>query len=155
MGFFQRINSLFGEDAAADEAAEPNFIPEHAKILVIDDDKNFVEVTASALSAAGFVVLKANNGTKGLNMIRYAGSDVKMVLLDYDMPQMDGMATLKFIRQFAPQIKVIAITGVDAKFLPSTFREGVDRLFFKPFSGAELVNQVRALLIPAKQEASA
>jgi two-component system OmpR family response regulator len=152
MGFFQRINSLFAASETAHDPATPPWDPQHAKVLVIDDDRNFVEATAAALTTAGLVVLKSNSGTKGLNVIRYAGNDVKVVLLDYDLPQLDGLATLKFIRQFAPHVKVVAITGVDAKFLPASFREGVDLLFFKPFSGAELVKQVRALLTPAQEE---
>ena len=133
----------------AEEVARQEEFLEHSKVLVIDDDTAFLEAAATALRDAGFRVLKSSNGTKGLNMIRYAGSDVKVVLLDYDLPQLDGLATLKFIRKFSPAIKVIALTGMDVKFLPTAFREGVDLLMFKPFQGAQLVSQIRSYIFPA------
>jgi len=146
MGFFKKF--LFGsvdpEEAEAEARAEAGT---HT-ILVIDDDKAYLETIRGALAEVGFNVLKSNTGSKGLNMIRYAGN-VEVVLLDYEMPDFDGVQTLKFIRQISPKSKVIAVTGLDLKFVPSAFRTGVDHLLAKPFESAELIQTIRNFLQPA------
>lgn len=148
MGWLRTVsNWLVGADDGAEEKPAVS-LAERGRVLVIDDNAEFLSTLAETLETAGFSVLRSNSGTKGLNMLRYAGGDVKVVLLDFDMPHLDGAGTLKFIRQFAPQAKVIGVTGLDERFLPASFREGVVTVFRKPFEVGKLIDQLQALLTP-------
>ena len=115
-------------------------------VLAIDDDQQFLDSVRLLLKPEGFYVLTANSGMKGLNMLRYAPLEVQAVLLDYNMPSLNGAQTLEHLRKISPRVKVLAVTGVKAELLPPAFRAGVDRLLSKPFKTGELIDSLRELL---------
>lgn len=115
-------------------------------VLAIDDDLTFLHVLRPVLRGGGFNVLTSTSGAKGLDMLRYAARDIGVVLLDYNMPQLNGVETLQHIRRLTPEVKVLALTGVDAKLLPANFCEGVDKLLQKPFRNEDLIGSIDSLL---------
>ncbi|HUK84059.1 MAG TPA: response regulator [Verrucomicrobiae bacterium] len=115
-------------------------------VLAIDDDPIILQTLRPALRDQGFNVLTSTSGPKGLDMLRYAGYDIRVVLLDYNMPQLNGAETLLHVRRLNPEAKVIALTGVNINLLPETFCEGVDKLVQKPFRTGDLVAAIRELL---------
>lgn len=78
-------------------------------ILLVDDEKDFVEMLALRLEAAGENVLKAYDGQQCLDLLDQKQIDV--VVLDIKMPGMDGIQTLKAIKSRHPLVEVILLTG--------------------------------------------
>ncbi len=115
-------------------------------VLVIDDDREYLETVRELLLGTGFDVLTSTSGAKGLDIMRYYQGDLQVVLLDYSMPRLNGAETLKYARRLNPQIKVIAVIDVDIDSLPVSFREGVQGLVTKPVKGADLIGTINALL---------
>jgi CheY-like chemotaxis protein len=152
MGLLSSLGSLFvNDDAATADAAEQQEQERKQRgVLVIDDDPAYLDVTGALLREAGYNVLKSSSGPKGLNVLRYAPDDLKVVLLDFDMPQFNGVETLQFIRRLSPTAKVIGITGVDLKFLPPEFRDGVDELLHKPLDPQTFLNHLNVYFAPAE-----
>jgi len=69
-----------------------------AKILVVDDNEIFIEQIRVTLEGAGHEVLKANDGINGLEVLR-ANLEVELILLDVNMPNMDGLTMSKEIHK--------------------------------------------------------
>jgi len=115
-------------------------------ILVVDDDASFLHLVSSVLRKHGFTVLNASSGVKGLNMLTYSPADIRLVLLDYTMPKLNGDQTLQHLRKLNPSIKVIAVTSTDPKLVPASFRDGVDRFLRKPLDAKELISVVDTLV---------
>lgn len=144
---------LAGREAAGDQVSATPVPVEKPTILVIDDEPDFLDTVAAWLRAEGYTVLAASSGTKGLNMMRYAVSDIHVVLLDYRMPQLDGAETLQHLRRLNPRAKVIAVTGVPVEEIPTRFRNGTDCFIQKPFQSAVLLAAIKAALdetLPAR-----
>ena len=80
------------------------------RVLLVDDEQEFVEVLAERLEVRDIVVTKAFSGDEALAGIKEKAVDV--VILDVSMPGKDGVATLKEIKQFNPIIEVIMLTGM-------------------------------------------
>jgi len=78
-------------------------------ILIVDDEKDFVEMLSLRLVDQGHRVRAAYTGEQGLAALEEAESDV--VILDIRMPGMDGITTLKAIRTDHPVVEVILLTG--------------------------------------------
>jgi CheY-like chemotaxis protein len=152
IGLLRAFGALFFNKASPVVAASANGneepVPEErykCTVLAIDDDPTAIDIIRPLLKAEGFKVLTSPSGAKGLDLLRYA-REVQVVLLDYNMPQLNGAETLAHIRKLNPRVKVIAVTGVDSKLLPSTFRQGVEKLVQKPFRSQELVQALNDLL---------
>lgn len=79
------------------------------KVLIVDDEENFVELLAERLQARGFMVRTALNGSDAVSIIK--AEDIDVVLLDVMMPGKDGITTLKEIKQIRPLSEVIMLTG--------------------------------------------
>ncbi len=150
MGLFSSFGALFVADDSAKESTTDREEQEGQRrtVLMIDDDLAFLDVTVALMREAGFNVLKSNSGPKGLNILRYAPQDIKVVLLDFDMPHFDGAETLQFVRRLSPTAKVIGITGIDPKFLPPEFRDGVDELLHKPLDPATFIDHLNIYFAP-------
>ena len=81
-----------------------------AKVLVVDDEKDFVEMFSLRLEASGEKVFTAFDGRAGLSVL--AGQeDIDVVVLDIKMPGMDGIETLKEIKKHHPLVEVVLLTG--------------------------------------------
>lgn len=78
------------------------------RVLLIDDEEEFVQTLAERLQARG---LRAETATSGEQAVELAKRNYDAVLLDLAMPGMDGIATLRCLRQINPKLQVILLTG--------------------------------------------
>lgn len=118
-----------------------------ARILVIDDDIDNVKLITEALLREGYNVSDACNGEDGLHKIK--AWSPHLILLDMNMPGLDGIATLKRIRKNSAEeyIAVIFITGnSQIEDIVTGLDTGADDYIAKPFRLAELMARVRAKL---------
>ncbi len=80
-----------------------------ARVLIVDDEKDFVEMFSLRLKAHGEKVFTAYSGKEALKVLE--DSIVDVVILDIRMPGMDGIDTLKQIKLLFPIVEVILLTG--------------------------------------------
>jgi len=79
------------------------------KILLVDDEKDFLDVMSERIEARGMEVTTADSAQKALEQVESEGFDA--IILDLMMPGMDGLETLKAIKEKNPDIQVILLTG--------------------------------------------
>ena len=79
------------------------------KVLLVDDEKEFVDALAERLEIRDFEIAKAFDGDQAVETVSKAGVDV--VVLDVLMPGKDGLSTLREIKQVKPLVEVIMLTG--------------------------------------------
>ncbi len=79
------------------------------RVLIVDDEKDFVEMLAMRLEGIGERVYSAFSGSECLTTLKERNIDV--VILDIKMPGMDGVETLKEIKKLYPLVEVIMLTG--------------------------------------------
>jgi two-component system, OmpR family, KDP operon response regulator KdpE len=113
-----------------------------ARILVVDDEPQIRRVMRSTLTAEGYEVHDARTGTDALEELRKDRYD--LVLLDVNMPGMDGLETCKLIRA-SSEIAVIMLTvrGSEEDKI-AALDAGADDYVTKPFSMPELLARIRA-----------
>ncbi len=124
-----------------------------AKILVVDDDPDFVKVASKVLKSAGYEVMSAANGTKALETMRQNRPD--LVLLDIMMSYiLDGLDVSREMAQDAalkdiPVIMVTSLTGVQGSAsFPTDEYVPVEEWLSKPVDPATLLGRVDAVLTP-------
>jgi CheY-like chemotaxis protein len=121
------------------------------RILLIDDDPLLRVTLAAALSAAGHVVVEAENGVEGVAEARRHRPD--LVVVDIIMPEQDGIETLVRLRTSDPDLPVLAIGGGRARaadFLSLATSFGATATLAKPCAPEVLVEAVRRCLDPAQ-----
>ncbi|MGY5540180.1 response regulator [Vibrio brasiliensis] len=112
-------------------------------ILLIDDDTELTSLLKEVLSFEGFDVSEANNGEEGLARL---SDDVDLILLDVMMPKLNGMETLKRLREDW-QTPVLMLTAKGEEIDRVIGLElGADDYLPKPFSDRELLARIRAIL---------
>jgi adenylate cyclase len=122
-------------------------VREPARILVVDDVADNVEILQMRLESQGYEVVTAGDGVEALQKVRELRPD--LVLLDIMMPRMDGIETVKQIKAdpSLPFIPVILVTArADAKDVIAGLESGGDDYLTKPVDHAALSARVRAML---------
>ena len=150
MGIIAAAIALFsngvGERERLPECPSDGEVKSKSTVLVIDDDPAVLLTVKSLLGKRGFNVLTSSSAPKGLDLLRYAARDIRIVVLDYSMPKLNGDETLNFIRQLSPDVRVIGITAMKLDSLPKEYLEGVDKLLTKPVIATQLIGVVDELL---------
>ena len=114
-------------------------------ILVVDDEPNVVRLCQRLLERAGFQVVTAGSASQALTVL--AHQQVDLLLLDIRMPGVDGFHLLSLARQHQPDLATVIMTGYGTVDIAiSALQEGADALILKPFSGADLVQNVERVL---------
>ena len=83
--------------------------PTPLRVLVVDDEVDYATALVARLRRRGFVADAVFCGADAVTRVRAAAPDV--LLLDLKMPGLDGLATLRAVRQVAPRVRVIVLTG--------------------------------------------
>jgi DNA-binding response OmpR family regulator len=113
-------------------------------ILVIEDEPPVQEAIVQALQAAGMRVITANDGERGLELLRAERPD--LVLLDLILPKIGGMDVCTVIREHS-EVPIVMLTGLAAEDdRVEGLTRGADDYITKPFRARELAARVRAVL---------
>jgi DNA-binding response OmpR family regulator len=113
-------------------------------ILVVEDEPNIAEICRDYLTRAGFRVITAGDGPRGLALARREQPD--MVVLDLMLPGMDGLDVCRELRR-ETEVPIIMLTArIDERDRLIGLELGADDYLSKPFSPRELVARVRAVL---------
>ncbi len=116
-----------------------------ARLLVVDDEPNILELLSVSLRFAGFEVATATNGADALNRVREFDPD--LLVLDVMMPGLDGFAVASTLRGKGDQVPVLFLTAKDAtEDRVQGLTIGGDDYVTKPFSLEEVVARIRSIL---------
>ena len=115
------------------------------KILVVDDDVPLGKFLSRELKRRHFTVEIRHDGEAARDDIRESTYD--LVILDLNLPKMDGMAVLKQVRVSHPRLPILVLTARNHTHdLVSALEQGADDCLIKPFSFLELLARIRGLL---------
>ena len=104
-------------------------------------------MTRRVLEQSGYKVLLANDGAEAVAMFTQHADEIRAVLTDIMMPQMDGVALIHVLHNMAPNVKVIMTTGIDDPALTATVSQlNVKAVLKKPFMSKLLLQTLRAVL---------
>ena len=116
---------------------------QHAKVLLVDDEKPYINTMLKRLSKRGLKVISAYDGLEALETLE-KDRTVDVVILDIKMPRMDGMEALRHIKSKHPLVEVIMLTG------HATVETGIEGMkmgacdyLMKPCDTEELVAKVQ------------
>ncbi|MEO5929829.1 MAG: sigma-54 dependent transcriptional regulator [Candidatus Kapaibacterium sp.] len=117
------------------------------KILLIDDDRSFLDTVAELLRRAGYTVITAEGGERGLRTLGEEAASVALVLLDMRMPDIDGQEVLERIVRFHPSIPVIMLTGENSiDLVVGAMKSGATNYIYKGSSPNDLLTAVATAL---------
>lgn len=116
-----------------------------ARILIIEDDQDLARLLQINLAQSGYTVNVANDGREG--MLQFVIWKPDMVMLDVDLPEIDGLEVCQRIRQLS-SIPILMMTGhaVTEPEIAKGLNMGADEYMLKPLGEIELPARIRALL---------
>src|SRR3984957_17120793 len=123
------------------------------KVLIADDDRDLLELIAFTLSQAGFLAVKAADGSAALALFESEGPD--LVVLDINMPGASGFKVCETIRAHSAVPIMMLTARNEEEDLVRSLELGADDYLTKPFSPRTLLARIKALLRRAGMENSA
>jgi len=113
-------------------------------ILIAEDNKQIADILSEYIKKEGFIPFIANEGQKALDI--FCANTIDLVLLDVTMPKLDGFAVCQQIRKTS-NVPIIIVTARKKEHERITgFNLGADDYIVKPFSMAETMARIRAIL---------
>lgn len=129
----------------------PILAEEKPIILVVDDEPAIARLLEVNLSTLGYSVLTASNGEEALT--KFSANKIDLVLLDVNMPKMDGFQTCNALRKNLEnnKIPIVMLTGKGGESdIVQALEHGADDYLTKPFNNEELAKKIGSLLSVAK-----
>lgn len=123
--------------------------PGNGRVMIVDDEDNVRKVLRLTLAKAGYDVVEADHGGKGIEVI---GSDDNMLMLDVilcdiRMPKVNGLEAIAFFQQQYPSVPVIVVTGYpDQQMATDLLSRGVFDYLVKPVDKEKLLATVAAAM---------
>ena len=118
---------------------------EPMRLLLVDDERGFVDIISKRMGKRNIEVTKAFSGTEGIRALR--GQDFDVAVLDLKMEDMDGIEVLKIFKKIVPEMPVIMLTGHGSE---QAAREGIQFGAFdyltKPCELEDLIGKIHAAI---------
>ncbi|MCX7635179.1 MAG: PAS domain S-box protein, partial [Syntrophales bacterium] len=122
-------------------------------ILIVDDEKNNIDVIGAMLGKIGYRTVGATSGQEAVDYYRQHCQAVDLVLLDATMPGMSGSKTLEALKEINPQVRVILASGHNIQEIARSVTDPSVRAYIqKPFRIQDLANKVREALAAAPSQ---
>ncbi len=124
--------------------------PGKGRVLIVDDEESIRKALRLTLAKAGYDVVEADDGAKGIEMI---GADdnplmVDVVICDIRMPKINGLEAIAYFRQQYPSVPVLVLTGYpDIQLATDLLKQGVVDYLVKPVERDKLVACVERAMV--------
>lgn len=116
-------------------------------ILVVDDEAYIREITKNSLSIHNYRILTANDGAEAFSLCVQHKHEISLVLLNIQMPSVDGFQTIKVLQRMNSDVKIIATSGIEFNHqLLDTNDIKVEAFLQKPYTLEELLNTIEVVL---------
>ena len=140
---------IMAEEITEPTTAEPDELQAGGSetILLVEDDFHIREITSRQLHEAGYTVLAAENGLKGLEIAIIHRGEIDLLFTDVVMPLMDGKTLYDKIKRIDPEMPVLFGSGyTDDNLPPDLYNLNGDHFINKPYSHKKLLVKIRRLL---------
>ena len=116
-------------------------------LMVVDDEKNILDVATHILNSAGYEVVQASSGGEALEIYREKAGQISLVILDYVMPEMDGAECMERLLEIDPRANILIASGFtgDNRY-QGLMEKGAKGFVAKPFEMAELLKKIDEIL---------
>jgi two-component system cell cycle sensor histidine kinase/response regulator CckA len=115
-------------------------------ILIVDDEAQIREITAAILSQHGYRVIIAEDGTDAVALFAPRCEEIRIIITDLSMPNLDGASLANVARHLNPKIKILAMSGLASGGLNNDMRQFAGAFLVKPFKAEVLLDTVNKLL---------
>jgi two-component system, cell cycle sensor histidine kinase and response regulator CckA len=116
-------------------------------VLLVDDDTQFLSLGQELLEYLGFQALIASHGDQALKIFQQRQHEIDLVIMDFNLPRMNGYQLLQQLQTIAPQVKVIMASGFFGQAEMDKFRQaGVSGMIHKPFRAQQLHEEIVKVL---------
>jgi PAS domain S-box-containing protein len=117
-------------------------------ILVIDDESAICEITQASLESHNYQVMTAHDGIEAIGLYVEYRDKISLVLTDLIMPTMDGLTTIRTLKQINPDLNIIAISGlVPNDTITTAYKMGVQAFLCKPYTTTQLLQTISEVVI--------
>ena len=117
-------------------------------VLVVDDEAAIREITKTSLECFGYNVILASDGMEAIAKYIQHQQQIKLVLLDMMMPNMDGLTTIQKLENIDPNVTVILMSGLASHEMSTSIPSpSVKKLLSKPYTANELLNAIHEVII--------
>ena len=121
-------------------------------ILLVDDEIPFLETMTRRLVKRDFITASATSGHEAIRLLE-KNDDIEVVVLDVKMPEMDGLQTLKIIRQKFPLVEVVMLTGhATIESAIEGMKLGAFDYLMKPCDMEDLLSKVREAAMKKRRQ---
>jgi len=111
--------------------------PSTGLVLIVDDDASVLATVSRMLNTRGHEVLTASSGLEALEIFKSCDRHIATVLIDVEMPGIDGIETLERLRKIEPDVKAVLISGYSPRVDLDTITSAP--FLRKPFTGGQLL----------------
>ena len=118
------------------------------KAMVVDDSRAMRLILARALTESGFSVVQAPDGKQGLDTLNRERTAIGLVLVDWNMPEMNGLDFVKSVRaqaDFAGIKLMMVTTETEIEQMARALEAGADEYIMKPFTTEAIQEKLRLL----------
>jgi two-component system, chemotaxis family, chemotaxis protein CheY len=122
------------------------------KVLIVDDSRVLRMHLGIMMRAMGWQIDEAENGARALERMR-AGDTYELVLMDVNMPEMDGIECVRMLRSELPGLaaKVMMVTTeADFRLIADVLDKGADEFLMKPFTRENLQAKLQLMSLPVR-----
>ena len=126
--------------------AETAFRGHGETILVVDDEANVRQAARAVLTSLNFKVITAANGTEALVQVAEKRTELRAVITDLHMPNMDGLTFVRVLKSLVPEAGIIVASGRMEEREANEFKAlGVIALLDKPFTQEKLEEALKVI----------
>ncbi|VVB94140.1 Chemotaxis protein CheY [uncultured archaeon] len=116
-------------------------------ILVVDDEASIRDITTATLKSNLYNVIAAEDGIEAVALYSQKRKDIKAVLMDMAMPNMDGPACIRVLRKIDPGVKVIAVSGLIEKDKLAKVKDAhINAFLSKPYTAEILLRTIHEVI---------
>ncbi len=116
-------------------------------ILLVDDEKDILELATTILNDEGYRTILAHDGFEALRIHKQLGQKINLIILDFFLPVMDGDAVFDELRSLNASVNVVLSSGfAEQTKLGAMLAQGLRGFIPKPYTGDKLLAQVRSAL---------